>query len=699
MNPSFQTGAPSKQTLPKLLLSQIENDYFSRLFRVADQSGAGRIDGRSAVNFLKTSNLPLETLKLVWTLCTPNQENFLDAERFYGAVKFIAMSQNGKALSVLALNEKCPLPRFQGIDVPQESVADEWEINDSDKKVYKEAFKKLSGDKGFLNGLEAKELLQRTQFPVPTLKKLWGLCDPNRSGTMKEGQFMVAMQIIAKVRGKGIEVPEILPPSLQRVIEGSGDIEQLPVQESVQPAQISSKQLKPLYKEPPKSVKFKDPDQNFEEPVPVYSKPKDLKEEKPRVSPDKKRQETNKYIEENADFVYELLEDKQELLKRQDDMLRSIIDMLDLDSNELDLFRQKNKQLESKIKEQEENFKKMQAEFTRHKTKFEENLKKQKDDYRAAQQENTYLKEKTKSIPEKPVQTHVYEKKTESYPETQKVQEKPKVQFSLPDAPRNVQEPQRAAFNNPRGFETAQPQINPISLEVRAQTSTNPFDFDESPIKNAQKNQFGLNLETPGGFKKPQSPQNRPKSPEFSQTGRRSDISQPFTIPQSPKSEPQTQPFGFGPENTKAETKPKKFDPFAFGGASKTPEASKIDNKSYEAPGFTINKAADPFQLASGVVQAGASRDFGSSLNLENKPQAFSFNMPSQDNSKKVEFSQFTQPSQPSFDIKPENIQFDPQFDKFNTQGFDFKNPGTFSTDFFKKDSKPKTSELDFDFD
>ncbi|CAG9312963.1 unnamed protein product [Blepharisma stoltei] len=741
MSSQFQmsgAAANSKSSQSKLILSPLESNYFSQLFQNADQSGSGQIDGRSAVNFMRTSNLPVDILKQIWALSTPNKEPFLDAERFNIAVKLIAFAQNQKPISLQSLNEKCPLPRFEGIEIPKETAADDWEINENDRKIYKDAFKKLSGDKGFLNGMEARELLQRTQFAMPILKKLWGLCDPVKTGIMKEGQFMVAMQIIAKVRSKGIEVPESLSASLQRVLDSSQDASpskspplsrESSLIDNNQPTNASLP--KPQPKQSIKSVKFKEPDIDAE-PVPVHEKtPKDYSEkpERPSYQSSSRRKEARPMNSNELEFV---IDEKEEILRRQEDLLRSISDMLDLDRNELDLFKQKNKQLENKVKEHEDQIKKMQNELNKYKAKFDETWKKQKDDLKALQQENTYLKDKTSQLAEKkpsaPPQEYPVKKpevKVESpvqarpnlpsqlYPSLQTPTNLPQQSFQT-SAPSQSFAFQNQASPPSQPYPPLQANPEPVVQKPISQRGMNPFDFDTSvPVNTSMQPKQDF-----GGFSGSSQPFSKPRQ-EFGGSNDSSQLySQPKQdFPQNPPSQsgfPQNPPpqSGFSLENTQPEPpKPnKKFDAFSFVSQPK-PEA-KIEQKIYDPPSFKqpgSQPSSSPFDFSPPNSKVPA-QEFATSMvkpvEFENN-QGFSFNFKAENNPpSKIEFSTFKQPTpqSTSFEIKPENIQFDPHFDKFNNQGFDFKNASissSFQNDFFKTEAtnKPKSSALDFDFD
>ena len=141
------------------MAEQLEQKYYLSLFTRTDTSGTGKIEGKQAVALFRTSGIAVPILKQIWTLATPNQEDHLDKNRFFVALKLIALAQDGKPLSIQLLHEKTSLPRFEGIELPKAS--DEWEVNEIELGAYINGFKKMGGDKGYLTSSESKELLQR----------------------------------------------------------------------------------------------------------------------------------------------------------------------------------------------------------------------------------------------------------------------------------------------------------------------------------------------------------------------------------------------------------------------------------------------------------------------------------------------------------------------------------------------------------
>ena len=371
------------------MAENLEQKYYNSIYTKTDPTGSGRIEGRQAVALFRTSGVPVPTLKTIWELATPNKEDYLDKNRFFIALKLIALAQEGKPVSLQVIHEKVGLPKFEGIELPAPS--DDWEVGENESTVYLNGFKKLSGDKGFLTQAESKELLQRTQFPPEVLKRIWLLIGLG-SGNMNADQFVVAMQLIAKARG-GVEVPEVLPQSLDKI--------------------LNKKVVKEEVKKP--EMRLKDPESHVDVPRPVaqatlgddYESPK-----KPQTVTVKI--DTEKFIRE-----------KEKILKEKTNMLKSICELILVDEAELELVKEKNKILEEKIKESHDNFEKIKKKVAKAKEKFESVLVETNNELEKLKKENINLKNRPVEIREvKPAEV--------PKPEPAKVPQRPSEEYKMP---------------------------------------------------------------------------------------------------------------------------------------------------------------------------------------------------------------------------------------------------------------------------
>ena len=215
LQPSFQEPVPKPPLRVKL--TPRERGSYNIFISQADPDGHNRVEGPQAVEFFKRSGLPTETLKTIWNISTPEGENYLDRERFYVAMRLIALAQEGKPVSEQSIYDdvQAGIPKFQSSVV----VKDKWEVDSGDKEKYSRAFKNCSGGKGFLDTNEAIAVFRETGIKSEYLKKIWNLSDPEDSGEFRENQFIVAMHLVSRVKNLSEPVPDELPPALKKIIQ------------------------------------------------------------------------------------------------------------------------------------------------------------------------------------------------------------------------------------------------------------------------------------------------------------------------------------------------------------------------------------------------------------------------------------------------------------------------------------------------
>ena len=64
----------------------------------------------------------------IWNLSDPNATGFLDKQGFFLALRLVALCQSGKEPCVANLSLSDPLPKLEGIDLPQGGPANLWTI-------------------------------------------------------------------------------------------------------------------------------------------------------------------------------------------------------------------------------------------------------------------------------------------------------------------------------------------------------------------------------------------------------------------------------------------------------------------------------------------------------------------------------------------------------------------------------------------
>jgi Cytoskeletal-regulatory complex EF hand len=630
------------------MAEQIEQKYYNKVFSKTD-NGSGKIEGRQAVALFKTSGLPIQVLKQIWTLATPNQEDHLDKNRFFVALKLIALAQDNKSVSIQFLHEKTNLPRFEGIELPQ--PGDDWEVGENEMNVYINGFKKLSVDKGYLTGSESKELLQRTQFSPVVLKKLWTLIGLDSTGTMGQEQFIVAMQLIAKVR-QGIELPETLPGSLDKIINKP----KLP--DATEYPKLDPLPSKPLQEtKSPEVIRLKDPEPHIVLPKPIS---KSTLSESPQESP-----RTNVHHINALNLEKNILE-KEKIIKEKTTMLKDLSEMLEYDQTELELLKEKNKILDEKNKQCEENYNKIQGKIIKAKDKLSKEILKSKSLVESLKKENFELQEKIKSA-------KTLSRNDDPSPSDLKPISKKDSGFDLPK--------KDPGFEFDNFFKTplsgAQlpvdpPKKDPLGLPKPVEALSN-FGFGseipENPLKKDPSTNFG-HFET----QKLEDPKKEPEKFQFFTNSSlfpteanfsQSTSTQPTKIEQAPIKKPETlpelKPIGI--------PKPIIRDDDIFAGLDK------------------------PFNSGPPIRKESSSSS--SADNASNPPDAsFGFKF-GEDFEKKIE-----KPS--GFEFKPDAMAFPTNFDGFS-KGFAFPNAAqSFDSDFFKIDTsairsqgKPREPEFD----
>lgn len=214
--PSFQEPVPVPKPPLRVKLTPRERGSYNILLSQADPDGHNRVEGPQAVEFLKRSGLPTDVLRNIWNISTPEGESYLDRERFYVAMRLIALAQEGKSVSEQSIYDDIAagIPKFQSNVV----VKDKWDIENAEKEKYVRMFNSLSGGKGYLDTNEAINVFRETGVKSEYLKKIWNLSDPGDTGEFKENQFIVALHLASRVKNLSEPVPDELPAPLKKIM-------------------------------------------------------------------------------------------------------------------------------------------------------------------------------------------------------------------------------------------------------------------------------------------------------------------------------------------------------------------------------------------------------------------------------------------------------------------------------------------------
>lgn len=238
----------------------------------------GFLGGSQAREFFLKSTLPPSTLGHIWSLADLNKDGKMDKKEFSIAMHLIKKKLNGADLPLklpvsltfdpapsfqrdmtshfspqasgrfMAFNTTGrSSPNLQNIQVatmpggmPSHLLAQggmasttptfaqpvtspvalvspsEWPI--SQKLKFKQQFNSHDRQKrGYLNGQEARTILNQTGLPPPTLANIWNLADVDKDGKLTSDEYCVAMHMVDVAKSGGIlpsQLPqELIPPS------------------------------------------------------------------------------------------------------------------------------------------------------------------------------------------------------------------------------------------------------------------------------------------------------------------------------------------------------------------------------------------------------------------------------------------------------------------------------------------------------
>ena len=234
---------------------------------MADTAGRGQIAGPEAVKFLTRSQLPVATLKSIWTVADQPPSNFLDLPKFAVAVRLIQCMQNGQRGQGTNLATPPGVvmrpPMFEGVSgvqvplppephtpspspppplqsPPQQqqqqqppphrgsmtqqqqqggssralTAQDPYGMGPSDFSRYEGVFQEYAKEDGFLYGGEAVALFSKSGIPQQALAAIWNMVDSPVDNRLDKIEFALAMHLIVCVSKKSMPLPPALPNSL-----------------------------------------------------------------------------------------------------------------------------------------------------------------------------------------------------------------------------------------------------------------------------------------------------------------------------------------------------------------------------------------------------------------------------------------------------------------------------------------------------
>eukprot|EP00929_Paragymnodinium_shiwhaense_P090670 TRINITY_DN50824_c0_g1_i1.p1 TRINITY_DN50824_c0_g1~~TRINITY_DN50824_c0_g1_i1.p1 ORF type:complete len:845 (+),score=163.50 TRINITY_DN50824_c0_g1_i1:64-2598(+) len=281
MSPGPSVAQPP---MPQFLPEELE--YYESLFGYVDVEKQGFVDAARAGQFLLGSGLMQQSLAMIWDIASQGQ-NALGRESFFVALRLVAHAQAGREPDMnLVMMQPPSLPDFEGVQrrrpgsgatsrAPSVGAPSEvselqpviiagddqvrkaaelarqaapsrsprgrslsprgspWIPSDRQKRKYAALFKRtdLNGD-GYVEGMEARELLQRSNLDFETLKVAWDLSDRDHDGRLDFHEFVILVHIVSCVL-QGSPIPDRrmgLPQELQHAVATLEPLEVLAAQ-------------------------------------------------------------------------------------------------------------------------------------------------------------------------------------------------------------------------------------------------------------------------------------------------------------------------------------------------------------------------------------------------------------------------------------------------------------------------------------
>ncbi|KAI2007173.1 Homocysteine/cysteine synthase [Ophidiomyces ophidiicola] len=219
---------------PNLNLTAEEKRVFYQLFQAADKTNLGVVTGEVAVSFFEKTNLPAETLGLIWQIADKQNRGLLTPSGFGIVLRLIGHAQAGRSPSEELAYQPGPLPKFTGItlDVTQTGLpgtppiptaspppgpgpARVPPLNPEDTAKFLSLFERSETQNGLISGETAKQIFERARLPNEVLGRIWNLADTKQRGALDATEFIVAMHLLtASKTGTLRNLPQTLPPGL-----------------------------------------------------------------------------------------------------------------------------------------------------------------------------------------------------------------------------------------------------------------------------------------------------------------------------------------------------------------------------------------------------------------------------------------------------------------------------------------------------
>nr|KMM67329.1 EF hand domain-containing protein [Coccidioides posadasii RMSCC 3488] len=222
---------------PNLNLTPEEKRVFYQLFQTADKTNLGVVTGEVAVSFFEKTNLPAETLGLIWQIADKQNRGLLTPSGFGIVLRLIGHAQAGRAPTEELAYQPGPLPKFTGITTEPPPPASAGSpppalgptrvppLNQEDIAKFSSLFERSDTQNGLISGETAKQIFERARLPNEILGRIWNLADTKQRGALDITEFIIAMHLLTAFKmGTMRTVPQSLPPGLYDAACRRGDV-------------------------------------------------------------------------------------------------------------------------------------------------------------------------------------------------------------------------------------------------------------------------------------------------------------------------------------------------------------------------------------------------------------------------------------------------------------------------------------------
>eukprot|EP00392_Amoebophrya_sp_AT5.2_P012571 g12678.t1 len=222
-----------------------EQILYQKIFESLDPEAGEVVGTKKTSEFLESSSVPRAILHELWSIADEEGSGRLNRVQFFILLRLIAHAQaadNGMPGPGMEFVEPPSLPLFDpefvlgmrgpGAGAPTAQATSPGAfycepLSKKEKKKYASIFVKTdeNGD-GFVEGDEAKLLMQRSRLPNEFLALCWQLADEDNDGRLSFPEFLIAMHLITRCK-RGDFRPEDIAnlPSVENALPGH--VEQL----------------------------------------------------------------------------------------------------------------------------------------------------------------------------------------------------------------------------------------------------------------------------------------------------------------------------------------------------------------------------------------------------------------------------------------------------------------------------------------